>query len=91
MEKKSAGCRSVWLLAALLSWTCREAAGIAVRYQVYEEQPVGTVIGRLSETLADQLNPSSKQFRVMQRDNSSLLSVREEDGLVSIAERLDRE
>ncbi|XP_041057648.1 protocadherin-18a [Carcharodon carcharias] len=66
-------------------------AGITVRYRVYEEQPVGTVIGRLAETLTGQLNPSSRRFRVMQRLNSSLLTVREEDGEVSIGERIDRE
>ncbi|XP_059821197.1 protocadherin-18a [Hypanus sabinus] len=93
MEKvqKSAGCWNLLLLFALASWTGREVTGITVRYEVLEEQPVGTVVGRLSETLADQLNPSSKRFRVMQRVNSSLLAVREEDGRLSVAERIDRE
>ncbi|XP_069781492.1 protocadherin-18-like [Narcine bancroftii] len=92
VQKKGGGGRLVWLLlVAATVWTCEEAAGIAVRYEVDEEQPVGTVIGKLSETLADRLNPSSRRFRVMQRANSSLLAVREEDGRVSVAERLDRE
>ncbi|XP_067899944.1 protocadherin-18-like [Heterodontus francisci] len=89
--KKSARRRAFFLSLVLTSWMCEDVAGIIVKYRVYEEQPVGTVIGRLSETLADQLNPSSKRFRVMQRVNSSLLTVREEDGQVSIGERIDRE
>ncbi|GCC28450.1 hypothetical protein chiPu_0006880 [Chiloscyllium punctatum] len=83
------------LLALVLSvWLGEGAAAITVKYRVYEEQPVGTVIGRLSETLAAELNPWSQRFRVMQqpqRVNASLLSVRERDGEVSVAERLDRE
>eukprot|EP00062_Callorhinchus_milii_P012646 gi/632959901/ref/XP_007895889.1/ PREDICTED: protocadherin-18 [Callorhinchus milii] len=80
-----------WLCLVLLGCLCREAAAITVKYRVYEEQPVGTVLGTLAETLADELNPSSQRFRVMQRLNSSLLAVREEDGRVSVAERIDRE
>ncbi|XP_067850365.1 protocadherin-18a [Heptranchias perlo] len=91
VQKKTARRRSFFLSVVLISWMCQDVVGITVKYKVYEEQPVGTVIGRLSQTLAEKLNPSSKRFRVMQRVNSSLLTVREEDGQVSIAERIDRE
>ncbi|XP_078066501.1 protocadherin-18a [Mustelus asterias] len=83
--------RAFWLWLLLGGWACQAAAGITAKYTVDEEQPVGTVIGRLSETLAGQLHPSSRRFRLMPRLNGSLLRLREEDGELSVAARLDRE
>ncbi|XP_038648436.1 protocadherin-18a [Scyliorhinus canicula] len=83
--------RAFLLLLLLSGWAAERTAGITAKYTVYEEQPAGTVIGRLSETLAGQLHPSARRFRLMQRLNASLLRVREEDGEVSVGGRLDRE
>ncbi|XP_028832559.1 protocadherin-18a isoform X2 [Denticeps clupeoides] len=69
--------------------------GKTLKYQVLEEQKVGTVIARLKEDVADVLSklPSSVplRFRAMQRGTLSLLSVREQDGEISIRAKIDRE
>ncbi|XP_049339754.1 protocadherin-18b isoform X2 [Astyanax mexicanus] len=71
------------------------APGKLVRYRVLEEQRVGTVIGRLLEDAASALSglPSSvsPRFRAMDGSGTPLLSVREEDGEISVASRIDRE
>ncbi|KAM8939483.1 protocadherin-18 [Pelodytes ibericus] len=63
-----------------------------LKYKIYEEQMVGSVVARLSEDVADVLsklpNPSSIRFRAMQR---SMLSVREDNGEISIGTKIDRE
>ncbi|XP_053317226.1 protocadherin-18 [Spea bombifrons] len=63
-----------------------------LKYKVYEEQAVGSVVARLSEDVADVLaklpNPASIRFRAMQR---SMLSVREDNGEISIGTKIDRE
>uniref|UniRef100_H2N1N8 Protocadherin 18b n=1 Tax=Oryzias latipes TaxID=8090 RepID=H2N1N8_ORYLA len=70
-------------------------AGKTLKYKVYEEQKVGTVIARLKEDVAGVLSklPSSLTFlfRAMQRGGPRFLSVREEDGEISIATKIDRE
>ncbi|NXG15380.1 PCD18 protein, partial [Grallaria varia] len=69
--------------------------GRNLKYRIYEEQSVGLVIARLSEDVADVLlkmpNPSSVRFRAMQRGNSPLLVVREDNGEISIGAKIDRE
>ncbi|XP_070769872.1 protocadherin-18b [Enoplosus armatus] len=79
------------LVAALL----HGATGKTLKYKVYEEQKVGTVIARLKEDVAGVLSklPSSLtfRFRAMQRGSTPLLSVREEDGEISIGTKIDRE
>ncbi|XP_071314112.1 protocadherin-18b isoform X3 [Trachinotus anak] len=71
------------------------ATGKTLRYKVYEEQKVGTVIARLKEDVAGVLSklPSSLtfRFRAMQRGSTPFLSVREEDGEISIGTKIDRE
>ncbi|KAM9795583.1 protocadherin-18-like [Neosynchiropus ocellatus] len=66
-----------------------------LKYQVYEEQRVGTVIARLQDNVADVLaqfpETLSFRFRAMQRVSVPLLRVREADGEISIAARIDRE
>ncbi|KAL4640270.1 protocadherin-18 isoform X1 [Arapaima gigas] len=70
-------------------------SGKTIKYKVYEEQKVGTVIARLKEDVADVLSklPSSVplRFRAMQRGTTSFLSVREQDGEISIGSKIDRE
>uniref|UniRef100_A0A8B9PCD7 Protocadherin 18 n=1 Tax=Apteryx owenii TaxID=8824 RepID=A0A8B9PCD7_APTOW len=86
--------------AALFAVTSLSLAWAAVmgknlKYRIYEEQRVGSVIARLSEDVADVLlkmpNPSSVRFRAMQRGNSPLLVVREDNGEISIGAKIDRE
>ncbi|XP_077433760.1 protocadherin-18b isoform X2 [Vanacampus margaritifer] len=78
------------LMAVLSSISCN-----TLKYQVYEEQRVGTVIARLKEDVAEVLSklPSSVsfRFRAMQRRSTLFLSVREEDGEISIGSKIDRE
>ncbi|KAG7458848.1 hypothetical protein MATL_G00224950 [Megalops atlanticus] len=73
----------------------QQVAGKTLKYKVYEEQKVGTVIARLKEDVSDVLSklPSSVslRFRAMQRGSTSFLSVRERDGEISIGAKIDRE
>ncbi|KAM8909270.1 protocadherin-18b isoform 2-T2 [Spinachia spinachia] len=73
----------------------RGAAGKTLKYKVYEEQRVGTVIARLKDDVAGVLSklPSTLtfRFRAMQRGSTPFLSVREEDGEISIGTKIDRE
>lgn len=70
-------------------------SGKTLKYQIYEEQKVGTVIARLKDDVADVLAklPSSVslRFRAMQRASSSFLTVREQDGEISVRTKIDRE
>lgn len=79
------------LLVALI----HSATGKTLKYKVYEEQKVGSVIARLKEDVSEVLAklPSSVtfRFRAMQRGSMSFLSVREEDGEISIGTKIDRE
>ncbi|XP_032410969.1 protocadherin-18b isoform X2 [Xiphophorus hellerii] len=79
------------ILVALL----QGSTGKTLKYKVYEEQRVGTVIARLKEDVAGVLsklpNSLSFRFRAMQRGSTQLLSVREEDGEISIGTKIDRE
>ncbi|XP_062836930.1 protocadherin-18 isoform X2 [Anolis carolinensis] len=89
-----------WALAAgyLLACCCcglPSAAGKTLKYRIYEEQRVGSVIARLSEDVADVLyrlpNPSAVRFRAMQRGSAPLLAVREDNGEISVGAKVDRE
>ncbi|XP_033989632.1 protocadherin-18b isoform X3 [Trematomus bernacchii] len=79
----------------LLVAITRGATGKTLKYKVYEEQRVGTVIARLKEDVAGVLSklPGSLtfRFRAMQRGSTPFLSVREEDGEISIGTKIDRE
>ncbi|XP_005942684.1 protocadherin-18 isoform X2 [Haplochromis burtoni] len=82
-------------LALLLLALVHGASGKTLKYKVYEEQKVGTVIARLKEDVSAVLPklPSSLsfRFRVMQLRGTPLLAVREDDGQISIGTRIDRE
>ncbi|XP_039880753.1 protocadherin-18b isoform X2 [Simochromis diagramma] len=82
-------------LALLLLALEHGASGKTLKYKVYEEQKVGTVIARLKEDVSAVLPklPSSLsfRFRVMQLGGTPLLAVREDDGQISIGTRIDRE
>ncbi|XP_041839856.1 protocadherin-18a isoform X2 [Melanotaenia boesemani] len=85
----------MWRVLALLALATQHADGKTLKYQIYEEQKVGTVIARLKDDVADVLAklPSSvsPRFRAMQRGSSSFLTVREQDGEISIRTKIDRE
>lgn len=98
MGPKVIGTRGVVLCAAqllLLLASLQGAAGKTLKYKVFEEQKVGTVIARLKEDVSGVLSklPGSLsfRFRAMQRGSAPLLSVREEDGEISIGTKIDRE
>ncbi|KAM4555290.1 protocadherin-18b isoform 3-T3 [Odontesthes bonariensis] len=82
---------SLLLLVAFLQSTTAKT----LKYKVYEEQKVGTVIARLKDDVAGILSklPSSLsfRFRAMQRGSAPLLAVREEDGEITIGTKIDRE
>ncbi|XP_070694491.1 protocadherin-8 [Pempheris klunzingeri] len=62
------------------------------RYFTYEEDAPGTEIGNLSQDLKiDPADDPDTSFRFMQENNSSLIQMRETDGLLSVAETIDRE
>ncbi|CAJ1058373.1 protocadherin-18b isoform X2 [Xyrichtys novacula] len=86
---------SALLKLLLLVVLLHTAAGKTLKYKVYEEQKVGTVIARLKEDVSGVLSklPSSLtfRFRAMQRGSTPFLSVREEDGEISIGTKIDRE
>ncbi|XP_028816666.1 protocadherin-18b isoform X2 [Denticeps clupeoides] len=85
-------CASLLQLVALASLT-RGASSETLRYQVYEEQRVGTVVARLREDVPGYLSklPAtvSPRFRAMQ--SNPHLSIREEDGEISVGAKIDRE
>lgn len=87
-------CSTVIKLLLLAAFT-HVATGKTLKYKVYEEQRVGTVIARLKEDVSGFLPklPSSTtfRFRAMQRGSTTFLAVREEDGEISIATKIDRE
>lgn len=72
-----------------------DVLGKNLKYRIYEEQRVGSVIARLSEDVADVLvklpYPSTVRFRAMQRGNAPLLVVNEDNGEISIGAKIDRE
>ncbi|KAG7486538.1 protocadherin-18-like isoform X1 [Solea senegalensis] len=85
----------MWKLLVIWTLATQLVTGKTLKYQVFEEQKVGTVIARLRDDVADILAklPSSVslRFRAMQRGSSSFLVVREQDGEISIRTKIDRE
>lgn len=62
------------------------------RYFTYEEDAPGTEIGNLSRDLKiDPAADPDTSFRCMQENNSSVIQMREIDGLLSVADVIDRE
>ncbi|XP_028316041.1 protocadherin-18 isoform X2 [Gouania willdenowi] len=82
-------------LPLLLLLVFHPAAAVTLKYKVLEEQRVGTVIARLKDDVSGVLAklPGSLtfRFRAMQRGSTAFLSVREEDGEISIGTKIDRE
>ncbi|XP_048189579.1 LOW QUALITY PROTEIN: protocadherin-18 [Perognathus longimembris pacificus] len=95
MAAGAAAGRGRWVLALLLVAAEQAALGRNLRYRIYEEQRVGTVVARLSEDVADVLqrlpNPAAVRFRAMQRGEAPLLVVNESTGELSVGAPIDRE
>uniref|UniRef100_S4RRC9 Protocadherin 8 n=1 Tax=Petromyzon marinus TaxID=7757 RepID=S4RRC9_PETMA len=82
----------VSLSLLLLLHMCLGTTAITVKYALYEEQPAGTLVGRLSDDLQGRVaEHPSRHFRLMRRDDFSLVHVEEADGTVSAREVIDRE
>lgn len=77
----------------LLSGDCQEVATLTVKYQVSEEVPAGTVIGKLARELGREERPglAGGAFQVLQLPQALPIQVDAEDGLLSTGKRLDRE
>ncbi|XP_076993380.1 protocadherin-12 [Tamandua tetradactyla] len=77
----------------ILSGHCQEVATLTVKYQVSEEVPSGTVIGKLSQELGweERAGQAGTAFQVLQLPQALPIQVDSEDGLVSTGRRLDRE
>ncbi|CAL1582188.1 unnamed protein product [Knipowitschia caucasica] len=71
---------------------CLYARCTTTKYFTYEEDAPGTQIGNLSEDLKiDPAEDPDTSFRFMQESNTSVIHMREIDGLLSVSERIDRE
>lgn len=97
LQTRQAGSKMhfLFLFALAVASLDKAVLGKNLKYRIYEEQQVGLVIARLAEDVADVLlkipNPASVRFRAMQRGNSPLLVVREDNGEISIGAKIDRE
>ncbi|XP_031414748.1 protocadherin-8 isoform X2 [Clupea harengus] len=66
--------------------------GRTMKYQTYEEDAPGTIIGNLAKDMSVSLSLGGKaNFRMMKQFNSSFIRLREYDGQLTIGERIDRE
>uniref|UniRef100_A0A3B5BEQ3 Protocadherin-8 n=1 Tax=Stegastes partitus TaxID=144197 RepID=A0A3B5BEQ3_9TELE len=68
--------------------------GKTVKYQTFEEDAPGTVIGNLAKDISSSASSSGgsrTNFRMMKQFNSSFIRLRESDGQLTIGERIDRE
>ncbi|XP_017275645.1 protocadherin-8 [Kryptolebias marmoratus] len=80
------------LLCVFLASVAAVARGKTVKYQTFEEDAPGTVIGNLARDVGSAAPPSARSsFRMMKQFNSSFIRLRESDGQLSIGERIDRE
>lgn len=76
-----------------LSGLCQEVATLSVKYQVFEEVPPGTVIGKLSQELGRERKQGQvgAAFQVLQLRQALPIQVDAHDGLLTTGRRLDRE
>nr|XP_004042754.2 protocadherin-12 [Gorilla gorilla gorilla] len=72
---------------------CQEVTTLTVKYQVSEEVPSGTVIGKLSQELGreERQRQAGAAFQVLQLPQALPIQVDSEEGLLSTGRRLDRE
>ncbi|XP_036607957.1 protocadherin-12 [Trichosurus vulpecula] len=75
-----------------LSADSQEIATLTVKYQVSEEVPYGTVIGKLSKELGwEERSRQEGAFQILQPLQVLPIQVGSKDGLLSTGRRLDRE
>uniref|UniRef100_A0A3Q3X4E1 Cadherin domain-containing protein n=1 Tax=Mola mola TaxID=94237 RepID=A0A3Q3X4E1_MOLML len=79
------------LMCVVLASLAAVAQGKTMKYQTFEEDAPGTVIGNLAKDIAAATGGSRTNFRMMKQFNSSFVRLRESDGQLSIGERVDRE
>ncbi|KAL6481520.1 hypothetical protein MHYP_G00096000 [Metynnis hypsauchen] len=79
-------------LSLVLVFGAWAATATTTKYYTYEEDAPGTFIGNLSMDLnIDPSEDPSTSFRFMQEGNASLIHMRKSDGVLTVAERIDRE
>ncbi|KAM7320204.1 hypothetical protein ACRRTK_020647 [Alexandromys fortis] len=76
-----------------LSGGCQEVATLMVKFQVTEEVPSGTVIGKLSQEpgVEERRGKAGDAFQILQLPQALPVQMNSEDGLLSTSRRLDRE
>ncbi|XP_074147776.1 protocadherin-12 [Sminthopsis crassicaudata] len=75
-----------------LSSDSQEIATLTVKYQISEEVPYGTVIGKLSKELGwEERSKQEGAFQILQPLQVLPIQVDSKDGLLSTGRRLDRE
>ncbi|CAH7012248.1 protocadherin-12 [Phodopus roborovskii] len=76
-----------------LSGDCQEVATLMVKFQVMEEVPSGTVIGKLSQEwgVEERRGKAGDAFQILQLPQALPIQMNSEDGLLSTSSRLDRE
>lgn len=83
---------SVGLVLAIFSVFQCTVHCTTTRYCTYEEDVPGTEIGNLSQDLKiDPADYPGTSFRFMQESNTSVIHMRERDGLLTVADVIDRE
>ncbi|CAL8278333.1 unnamed protein product [Lota lota] len=96
---ETSGWKRAMLLCVFLASQTTLTRTKTVKYQTFEEDAPGTVIGNLAKDIsstssASPHSPSSgskTNFRMMKQFNSSFIRLRESDGQLAIGERMDRE
>lgn len=81
------------LVCAWLTSLALATQGKTLKYQTFEEDAPGTVVGNLARDISAASSPgtSRSNFRMMKQFNSSYIRLRESDGQLTIGERIDRE
>lgn len=81
------------LMCIFLANLAAVTQGKTVKYQTFEEDAPGTVIGNLAKDISSAPSSGSSRtnFRMMKQFNSSFIRLRESDGQLTIGERIDRE
>ncbi|XP_051019062.1 protocadherin-12 isoform X2 [Acomys russatus] len=76
-----------------LSGDCQEVATLTVKFQVTEEVPSGTEIGKLSHEpgVEERHGKAGEAFQILQLPQALPIQMNSEDGLLSTSSRLDRE
>ncbi|XP_008326765.1 protocadherin-8 [Cynoglossus semilaevis] len=83
---------SLFLISQFVFASQTRSEGNTIRYHTNEEDTAGTVIGNLAKDMSlSQYLSSKTSFRMMKQFNDSFIRVRESDGELAVAERIDRE